>query len=135
MGDDAAVAGAAAVGADPHVGARRPPATPPPLRERVAAAGPAHHHRLRRVDLAVVVEHGADARLAGQAVAVDDAVLRGDRAGAERIGVGVPAVPDPAADRRQPIALAGPGEEGVLHDLELPLERARFLAVRADVAG
>src|SRR5439155_23576694 len=129
------------VGRDPDVGAGGAPAGAPAAR-RVATAEPRHRHRLRRVDLAVVVEDRADAGLAREArraagrraVAVDDALLaHGRRARAERVGVGVPAVPDPAADGGDPVAGTRPREERVLPDLELPLEGARLLAMRSDV--
>src|SRR5439155_15795126 len=107
-------------------------------------AEPRDGHRLRGVDLAVVIEDRADAGLAREAgraprrraVAVEDALLghRG-RARAERVGIRVPAVPDPAADGGDPVAGSRPREERVLPDLELPLERAGFLAVRPDVPG
>src|SRR5207245_3867800 len=123
------------------VGAGGAPARAPARAEGVAAAEPRDGDRLRRVDLAVVVEHRPDARLGREtrrtawlpAVAVDDALLahRG-RAGAEWIRIRVPAVPDPAADGGDPIAVARPGEDGVLADLELPLEVAGLLAVRPD---
>src|SRR5207244_10893193 len=132
----------AARGGDPAAGARGPPAGPPAA-GRVPPAEPRHRHGLGRVDLAVVVPDRADARLAREArraagrraVAVDGALLaHRRRARAERVGVRVPAVPDPAPDGGDPIAGARPREERVLPDLELPLEGARLLAMRSDIS-
>src|SRR5439155_17916608 len=142
--DDAPVAGAAAAGRDPHVGTGRETPALAPAREGVAGARAAHRDRLRGMELAVVVEHGADTRLARNAaharrrcaVAVQRAGLaRRGRARALGIGVAVAAVPDPAAHGGHAIARAGPGKERVAADLELELELTILLTLRADVAG
>src|SRR5207247_10642554 len=142
--DDAPVAGAAAVGGEPHVGAGRETSALAPARERMAGAEAAQRERMRGMELAVVVEDGPDAVLAGDAgdaggrcaVAVEHAGLRRrDRARALGGGVAVAAVPYPAADGGHAIARAGPGEKGIAADLELELELARLLAPGTDVAG
>src|SRR5439155_17946063 len=100
--------------------------------------------RLRRVELAVVVEGDAAAGLprhAGRAggrraVGRDDArPARRHGARADRVRVGVTAVPYPAAHGRHAVTGAGPREQRVLRDLPLHLELPGLLAVGTDVAG
>src|SRR5439155_3345022 len=66
----------------------------------------------------------------------DDACpARRDGAGADRVRVGVTAVPYPAADRRHAVTGAGPREQWVPGDLPLHLELPGLLAVGTEVAG
>src|SRR5204862_1400356 len=128
---------AATVAADEDVGARhghwRGIRIAPDV---AAAAGPDGGKSLGRMQLRLVIEVLADARLSRGTVAVQDAGRRTARAGS-RHGAGVAAIEDPAAQRGDVIALSRPGErlEGAMLPLDPEVTRGIARRGQIDVGG